>query len=56
MEFFLLKNGINKYSKNITSYGVQPAAQVMLHAIGLKKNFSKPFIGIASTGYGGQPV
>ena len=43
---------LNKYSKNITSYGVQPAAQAMLHAIGLKKeDFSKPFIGIASTGY-----
>ena len=47
---------LNKYSKNITSYGVQPAAQAMLHAIGLKKeDFSKPFIGIASTGYEGNP-
>ena len=47
---------LNKYSKVITKKGSQPAAQAMLHAIGLKVNdFNKPFIGIASTGYEGNP-
>ena len=47
---------LNKYSKAITKKGSQPAAQAMLHAIGLKGNdFNKPFIGIASTGYEGNP-
>ena len=47
---------LNKYSKVITKKGSQPAAQAMLHAIGLKGNdFNKPFIGIASTGYEGNP-
>ncbi len=47
---------LNKYSKVITKKGTQPAAQAMLHAIGLtKKDFEKPFIGIASTGYEGNP-
>lgn len=46
----------NRYSKAITKKGSQPAAQAMLHAIGLtKKDFNKPFIGIASTGYEGNP-
>ena len=46
----------NRYSKVITKKGSQPAAQAMLHAIGLtKKDFNKPFIGIASTGYEGNP-
>ncbi|MDA9176851.1 dihydroxy-acid dehydratase, partial [Flavobacteriaceae bacterium] len=34
----------------------QPAAKAMLHAIGLTtKDLSKPFVGIASTGYEGNP-
>jgi dihydroxy-acid dehydratase len=46
----------NRYSKVITEKGSQPAAQAMLHAIGLTKDdFNKPFIGIASTGYEGNP-
>ena len=46
----------NRYSKVITEKGSQPAAQAMLHAIGLtKEDFNKPFIGIASTGYEGNP-
>ena len=46
----------NLYSKVITEKGSQPAAQAMLHAIGLtKEDFNKPFIGIASTGYEGNP-
>ncbi|MCM4160233.1 dihydroxy-acid dehydratase [Antarcticibacterium sp. W02-3] len=46
----------NKYSKLITQSDSQPASQAMLHAIGLtKEDFKKPFIGIASTGYEGNP-
>jgi len=46
----------NKYSKYVTKDESQPAAQAMLHAIGLSdEDFDKPFIGIASTGYEGNP-
>ena len=45
-----------KYSVNITNDITQPAAQAMLHAIGLtRKELDQPFIGIASTGYEGNP-
>ena len=47
---------LNKYSKTVTQDPTQPAAQAMLHAIGLtKKDFFKPIVGIASTGYEGNP-
>ena len=47
---------LNKYSKAVTQDPTQPAAKAMLHAIGLKSvDFSKPFVGIASTGYEGNP-
>ncbi len=47
---------INKYSKQVTQDDTQPAAQAMLHAIGLTdEDFSKPLVGIASTGYEGNP-
>ena len=47
---------LNKYSKAVTQDPTQPAAQAMLHAIGLtKEDFNKPLIGIASTGYEGNP-
>lgn len=47
---------LNKYSKNVTQDPTQPAAQAMLHAIGLdKKDLAKPFIGVGSTGYEGNP-
>ena len=47
---------LNKYSKAVTQDPTQPAAQAMLHAIGLTdKDFKKPLIGIASTGYEGNP-
>lgn len=47
---------LNKYSKTVTQDPTQPAAQAMLHAIGLtKEDFYKPIIGIASTGYEGNP-
>ena len=46
----------NKYSKAVTQDPTQPAAQAMLHAIGLTdEDFQKPLIGIASTGYEGNP-
>jgi len=46
----------NKYSKIITQNPSLPAAQAMLHAIGLtEEDFKKPFVGIASTGYEGNP-
>ena len=47
---------VNKYSRRVTQDDSQPAAQAMLHAIGLNgEDFSKPFVGIASTGYEGNP-
>lgn len=47
---------LNKYSRVVTQDPTQPAAQAMLHAIGLtKEDFEKPIIGIASTGYEGNP-
>ena len=47
---------LNKFSKNVTQDPSQPAAQAMLHAIGLnEKDLNKPLIGIASTGYEGNP-
>ncbi|HET8736752.1 MAG TPA: dihydroxy-acid dehydratase [Pricia sp.] len=47
---------LNKYSKNVTQDPSQPAAQAMLHAIGLTdEDLKKPQIGIGSTGYEGNP-
>lgn len=47
---------LNKFSKRVTQDDTQPAAQAMLHAIGLSKSdLEKPFVGIASTGYEGNP-
>ncbi len=47
---------LNKYSKHITQDGSQPAAQAMLHALGLTdEDLKKPMIGVASTGYEGNP-
>ena len=47
---------MNNYSKILTQGDSQPASQAMLHAIGLtKEDFKKPFVGIASTGYEGNP-
>ena len=47
---------LNKYSKAVTQDPTQPAAQAMLHAIGMTdEDFEKPLIGIASTGYEGNP-
>lgn len=47
---------LNKYSKTITQDSSQPAAQAMLHAIGLtNEDLKKPQIGIVSTGWDGNP-
>lgn len=47
---------MNRYSKAVTQDPTQPAAQAMLHAIGLTDDdLKKPLVGIASTGYEGNP-
>lgn len=47
---------LNKYSKRVTQDETQPAAQAMLHAIGLTdEDLKKPQVGIVSTGYEGNP-
>lgn len=47
---------LNKFSKRVTQDTTQPAAQAMLNAIGMTdEDFKKPLIGIASTGYEGNP-
>ena len=49
-------NQLNKYSKTVTQDSTQPAAQSMLYAIGFSdEDFFKPLVGIASTGYEGNP-
>lgn len=47
---------LNKYSRTLTQEVTNPAAQAMLYAVGLKESdMAKPQIGIASTGYEGNP-
>ncbi len=47
---------LNKYSKTVTQDESQPAAQAMLHAIGLSyEDLKKPQVGIVSTGFDGNP-
>lgn len=47
---------LNTYSKTVTQDPTQPAAQAMLYALGLTEDdLQKPFVGIASTGYEGNP-
>ncbi|MGS2761292.1 dihydroxy-acid dehydratase [Sinomicrobium sp. M5D2P9] len=47
---------LNTYSKQVTQDPTLPAAQAMLHAIGLSDDdLKKPLVGIASTGYEGNP-
>lgn len=46
----------NKYSKHVTQDPSQPAAQAMLHAIGLsKEDLLKAQVGVVSTGWEGNP-
>jgi len=54
--WIIMAEKLNKYSQRVTQDPTQPAAQAMLHAIGLTDDdFQKSFIGIASTGYEGNP-
>jgi dihydroxy-acid dehydratase len=47
---------LNKFSKTLTQEVSNPAAQAMLYAIGMtEEDLKKPQIGIASTGYEGNP-
>lgn len=47
---------LNKYSQAVTQDPTQPAAKAMLHAIGMDNDdLSNPLVGIASTGYDGNP-
>jgi dihydroxy-acid dehydratase len=47
---------LNKFSRTLTGEVSNPAAQAMLYGIGLKEDdFRKAQIGIASTGYEGNP-
>ena len=47
---------LNKYSYQVTQDPTQPAAQAMLHAVGLSQDdLKKPQIGVASTGFEGNP-
>ena len=47
---------LNKYSRTVTQDETQPAAQAMLHAIGLTdEDLQKAQVGIVSTGFEGNP-
>src|SRR3989338_2979369 len=49
-------NLLNQFSSRITQTQDQPASQAMLYALGLtESDLAKPFVGIASTGYEGNP-
>ena len=49
-------NRLNKHSQRLTQDVTQPAAQAMLYAVGLNdEDMQKPQVGIASTGYDGNP-
>jgi dihydroxy-acid dehydratase len=50
-----MKN-LNRHSKRLTQDATQPAAQAMLYAVGFSdEDMQKPQVGIASTGYDGNP-
>ena len=47
---------LNKHSRRLTQDESQPASQAMLYAVGLTdEDMNKPQVGIASTGYDGNP-
>ncbi|MBT8316419.1 MAG: dihydroxy-acid dehydratase [Lutibacter sp.] len=47
---------LNKHSKRVTQDPTQPASQAMLYGVGLsEEDMKNPQIGIASTGYDGNP-
>ncbi|NQY66789.1 MAG: dihydroxy-acid dehydratase [Flavobacteriales bacterium] len=50
-----MSDRINKYSATLTQDETQPAAQAMLHGVGLTdEDFNKAQVGIASSGYEGN--
>lgn len=56
LENLTYKVNLKKFSQQVTQDPTLPAAQAMLHALGLTdEDLQKPFIGIASTGYEGNP-
>jgi len=51
-----MSDQLNKYSRHVTQDPTQPAAQAMLHAIGLtNEDLKKPQIGVVSSGWDGNP-
>ncbi len=51
-----MSNELNKHSKVLTQDPTQPASQAMLYATGLsEEDMSRAQVGIASTGYDGNP-
>lgn len=51
-----MSNELNKYSKVLTQDTTQPGSQAMLYATGMsEEDMSKPQVGIASTGWDGNP-
>ena len=47
---------LNKYSQTVTQDETQPAAQAMLHAVGLSnEDLKKAQVGVVSTGWDGNP-
>jgi len=47
---------LNKYSSRLTQDESQPASQAMLYAVGFSdEDMQKAQVGIASTGYDGNP-
>ena len=47
---------LNKFSKEVTQDDSRPAAQAMLHAIGMDEaDLKKAQVGIVSTGWEGNP-
>ena len=52
----IMSKELNRYSRTLTQDITNPAAQAMLYGIGLNEDdLRKPQIGIASTGYEGNP-
>lgn len=51
-----MSNELNRFSRRVTQDPTQPAAQAMLHAVGLTdEDFKKAQVGIVSTGWEGNP-
>ena len=51
-----MENRLNKYSSKLTQDEAQPASQAMLYGAGFtEEDLTKAQVGIASTGYEGNP-